>query len=274
MIQNFSGLAFNQAPDSQNQIHSDEMAKRYGFKGGLVPGVTLSAYLTQPAVSHWGQAFLDRGWAEIKILHPVYHGEPFDVMVRALEEEQFEAELVDATGKVCAKARVGLDQDEAAGKPKWLDQTLMPEGYVPPKATPETFAKLKQTGGLEARYRWSRQHPMAAYFADAAAMPALLRFDAAETGSSGWANTSVVLSCGNWVFAANALMNPWVHLETRHQNFSAIEEGAEVAVQMVVEDFFEKKGHQFADVRVNLFSAASRAPLATIWQRAIYHLRS
>ena len=84
MIQNFSGLAFNQAPDSQNQIHSDEMAKRYGFKGGLVPGVTLSAYLTQPAVSHWGQAFLDRGWAEIKILHPVYHGEPFDVMVRAL----------------------------------------------------------------------------------------------------------------------------------------------------------------------------------------------
>jgi hypothetical protein len=69
-------------------------------------------------------------------------------------------------------------------------------------------------------------------------------------------------------------MNPWVHLETRHQNFSAIEEGAEVAVQMVVEDFFEKKGHQFADVRVNLFSAASRAPLATIWQRAIYHLRS
>ncbi len=86
-------------------------------------------------------------------------------------------------------------------------------------------------------------------------MPALLRFDAAETGSSGWANTSFVLSCGNWVFAANALMNPWVHLETRHQNFSAIEEGAEVAVQMVVEDFFEKKGHQFADVRVNLFSA-------------------
>jgi hypothetical protein len=169
---------------------------------------------------------------------------------------------------------VGLDQSEAAVMPEWQDQTLMLEGYVPPKATPETFTKLKQTGGLETRYRWSRQHPMAAYFADAAAMPALLRFDAAETKSSGWANTSFVLSCGNWVFAANALMNPWVHLETRHQNFAAIEDGAEVAVQMVVEALFEKKGHQFADVRINLFNAISRAPLATIWQRAIYHLRS
>jgi RecA/RadA recombinase len=39
-------------------------------------------------------------------------------------------------------------------------------------------------------------------------------------------------------------------------------------------DLFEKKGHQFADVRVNLFDAATQAPLASIWQRAIYHLRA
>ncbi len=274
MTQNFSGLAFNQAPDSQNQIHSDEMAQRYGFKGGLVPGVTLSAYLTQPAVSHWGQVFLDRGWADIKIVHPVYHAAPFDVMVRLLDEARYEAELVDATGKVCAKARVGLSPDEAALMPQWQDQALMPEGYVPPNATPDTFAKMKQTGGLETRYHWSRQHPMAQYFADARAMPLLLRFDADGAASSGWANTSFVLSCANWVFAANALMNPWVHLETHHQNFAAIAEGTAVAVQMGVEDLFEKKGHQFADVRVNLFDASSRTPLATIWQRAIYHLRS
>tara|TARA_B110000305_G_scaffold123296_1_gene138160 strand:- start:3186 stop:4010 length:825 start_codon:yes stop_codon:yes gene_type:complete len=274
MTLNFSGLAFNQAPDSQNQIHSDEMAKRYGFKGGLVPGVTLSAYLTQPAVSHWGQAFLDRGWAEIKILHPVYHAAPFDVVVGSLDDGHFEAELIDDTGKVCAKARVGLDADAATLRPQWQDQVLMPDGYSPPNATPETFAHIKQMGGLETRYHWSRQHPMARYFANGAAMPALLRFDGAAAESFGWANTSFVLSCANWVFAANARMNPWVHLETRHQNFAAIAEDTEVAVQMSVEDLFEKKGHQFADVRVNLFDAATQAPLASIWQRAIYHLRA
>ena len=39
----WSGVALTTAPDSQNQIHSDELAKEYGFEGGLVPGVTISA---------------------------------------------------------------------------------------------------------------------------------------------------------------------------------------------------------------------------------------
>ena len=46
----WSAIAFNTAPDSQNEIHSDKVARQYGFKGGLVPGVTVSAYLMHPAV--------------------------------------------------------------------------------------------------------------------------------------------------------------------------------------------------------------------------------
>ena len=26
-----------------------------------------------------------------------------------------------------------------------------------------------------------------------------------------------LLGCGNWIFSANARMNPWVHLETHHR---------------------------------------------------------
>ena len=50
----WSGVALNTAPDSQNQIHSDELAKEYGFEGGLVPGVTISAYLVHPMIDKWG----------------------------------------------------------------------------------------------------------------------------------------------------------------------------------------------------------------------------
>jgi hypothetical protein len=35
-------------------IHGDKIAKAYGFNGGLVPGVTVSAYLCHPAVESWG----------------------------------------------------------------------------------------------------------------------------------------------------------------------------------------------------------------------------
>ena len=36
--------ALNTAPDSDNKIHGDELAKQYGFEGGLVPGVTVVRY--------------------------------------------------------------------------------------------------------------------------------------------------------------------------------------------------------------------------------------
>ena len=38
--------AFNTATDSTNKIHDDDVARTYGFRGGLVPGVDVYAYLT------------------------------------------------------------------------------------------------------------------------------------------------------------------------------------------------------------------------------------
>lgn len=270
----FKGHAFNQAPDSQNQIHSDEMAQQYGFRGGLVPGVTLSAYLTQPAVTHWGLSYLERGQGAIKILRPVYHEEAIEIVVNATSDRAYTAELMNSEGEVRAIAKVSLAEAHDLPEPP-VRQSLprLSLDYRPPIASPETFARLKSQGTYEAHYRWSRDHSMANYFAKAEEMPALLGFSKLSDNTGGFANTSFLLGCGNWVFASNAAMNPWVHLETQHQWYRPVVEGTEVAAQLTVEGLFEKKGHQFADVRVNLFDAASSQALASIWQRAIYQLR-
>ena len=42
--------AHNNAADSANKIHDDRVASQYGFRGGLVPGVTVYAYMTYPLV--------------------------------------------------------------------------------------------------------------------------------------------------------------------------------------------------------------------------------
>jgi hypothetical protein len=34
----------------ENKIHEDDLARQYGFKGGLVPGVIMYAWMTHPAV--------------------------------------------------------------------------------------------------------------------------------------------------------------------------------------------------------------------------------
>ena len=48
--------AFNASKESENKIHDDAVARRFGFKGGLVPGVDVYAYMTHLPVSRWGRA--------------------------------------------------------------------------------------------------------------------------------------------------------------------------------------------------------------------------
>ena len=67
--------ATNSARDSENKIHDDSLAARYGFRGGLVPGVTVYGYMTVPVVQAWERAWLERGQMTVKFLQPFYEGE-------------------------------------------------------------------------------------------------------------------------------------------------------------------------------------------------------
>ena len=44
--------AYNTAHASENKIHDGEVARRFGFDGGLVPGVDVYGYMSHPALAH------------------------------------------------------------------------------------------------------------------------------------------------------------------------------------------------------------------------------
>ena len=77
MVANWLGTAYNQVPNSKNEIHGDMVARYFGFKGGLVPGVTVSAYLMHPAVVSYGMDFLERGFAHVRVRSPLYDEQDF-----------------------------------------------------------------------------------------------------------------------------------------------------------------------------------------------------
>src|SRR2546426_11403968 len=54
----------------ENKIHDDVTARRYGFPGALVPGVTVYAYMTQPLAAVFGAAWLVRGTANVRFKKP------------------------------------------------------------------------------------------------------------------------------------------------------------------------------------------------------------
>src|SRR5215213_5911070 len=64
--------ANNLSRASENKIHDDVVAQRFGFTGALVPGVEVHAYACHPVVARWGRDWLARGTIESRFLKPVY----------------------------------------------------------------------------------------------------------------------------------------------------------------------------------------------------------
>lgn len=98
LAKSWQGEALNQSPDSSNRIHSDEVAKEFGFKGGLVPGVTVSSYLTHPAVEAWGMDWLNHGRAHVVVRKPLYDAYHFNVDLCEETDRSYRATLTDEKG--------------------------------------------------------------------------------------------------------------------------------------------------------------------------------
>src|SRR6201989_2325142 len=78
-LETYRVSAFNASKQSENKIHDDTVARKFGFSGGLVPGVDVLAYMIHMPVAKWGRAFLERGVIEARFVKPVYDGEFADV---------------------------------------------------------------------------------------------------------------------------------------------------------------------------------------------------
>ena len=99
--------AFNISADSENKIHDDSVAKRFGFQGGLVPGVEVYAYMTNPIIQYFGDSWLKNGNAECKFMKPVYDGE--QTQVKAVKNANSEL-LIEVTTPTnfCAQGKAGM----------------------------------------------------------------------------------------------------------------------------------------------------------------------
>jgi len=262
----FSADAFNQVPESENRIHSDDVARAYGFRGALVPGVTVSACLLHPAAVAWGREWVARGRAHVVVHSPVYDGERFRVEIDSASESAYDARLVDPRGTLCATAEIALPSMPPAA-PVRRGDPLATRETPRPSASRDTMDRLRQTGLFALRARWSESAEITRYLRDARAMAPVFV-------ESGCANPAFVLGLTNWMLARNLKMAAWLHLETHSQFHRAIEPETEIVVEAAIADLFEKKGHEFVDLDVAIFDAKDDAALASVRLRAIYRLRA
>ena len=188
-------------------MHDDTVAKRYGFIGGLVPGVDVMAYMIHLPVAKWGRAFLERGLIEARFVKPVYDGE----MRRGHGEESngVLAIEVESRGELCATGTASLP----AAAPSFSLADFIEVAAVaerkPVDAT--SYALGKWLGAVP---RAGRRDAAKEYLAD-------MRETDPIYAQEGLGHPGLLPRVMNKVLVDNAILGPWIHVGSRMQLLSA-----------------------------------------------------
>jgi acyl dehydratase len=246
--------AYNTSKQSENKIHDDTVARRFGFSGGLVPGVDVMAYMMHLPVEKWGRDFLERGLIEARFVRPVYDGETAELTGH--ESGGTLAIEVISRGELCATGSASLP----ASAPIFsLDDYKQVAAVAERKPVgPSSYEVDKWLGSIPRE--WSRDAAKD-YLADIRETdPIYLR--------EGLGHPGLLPRIMNKVLVDNAILGPWIHVGTRMQLLSAAKIGDELTARARVTGNYDKKGHRFVELDA-LVVANGTTPLAHCWHIAI-----
>src|SRR5947209_6923899 len=252
--------AFNASKESENKIHDDDVARRFGFRGGLVPGVDVYAYMTHLPVRRWGRAWLERGTAECRLLKPVYDGDT--AIVTAAEGRAGLDLRIESHGELCVTGHASLPFEQVPPPPAF--------GEVPPPAPPADRPPADETS-LAIGTRFAI-HPFRV--TDEYAEQYLLTVRETEPlyAREHLVHPGTILHIGNWALRHNVVLGPWMHVGSTVQHFAAARVGDELSARAVVTANYERKGHRFVELDVLVY-AGQKTPIARLGHIAIYRPR-
>src|SRR3990172_6321914 len=145
--------ARNTSAYAENKIHDAPVARRLGFRGGLVPGVTIYAYMTPPVVAALGSEWLERGAFSVRFRRPVYEEELLTITARETARAEasitLEVTALNPQGEACALGMAALVR---GSRPEIPDLAAYPNAPLPPArpaATRERLADLEVLGSPE-----------------------------------------------------------------------------------------------------------------------------
>jgi len=250
--------AYNTAKFSENKMHDDTVAKRFGFSGGLVPGVDVMAYMMHLPVRKWGRAFLERGLIEARFVKPVYDGETAEVT--GDESDGVLSIEVESRGELCATGSASLPAFAPSISISDFSETAAVAERRPVSAASYELGKWLGTvprawaGDAAQEYLTDVRERDPIYAREGLGHPGLLQ------------------RVMNKVLVDNAILGPWIHVGSRMQLLSAAASGDELTARAKVTGNYEKKGHRFVELDA-LVVANGRTPLAHCQHIAIYQPR-
>lgn len=251
----YSVRARNLAPDSDNKIHDDEVAQRFGFTGALVPGVEVFAYATHPFAAEWGEDFLTRGAMDMRFRRPVYDGE--DVTVEGKETANgYDVTLVGPDGEPRALGHAALADAVAAVDPSRYVETPMSDAI--PRADATSLAVGRRLGSV--REPATADGHAAYLHGISETLPLYQRF----------VHPGALLRMVNAVLFRNVAMGPWIHTASSCRFLAPAPVPSTLTAHGVVTERYERNGKSW--VRFDALVLAGERPVVEVDHLAIYDL--
>ena len=255
----------NASTQSENRMHSDDVARQFGFNGGLVPGVTVFAHMTQPLVARYGDAWLARGTADVRFSKPAYEGELLSIGSADASDGMHALTCVNEQGVELARMSASLPA--ASAKPD-------PRGDIPP--APPLAERPTVTWDLMAinqpfpALAWSpTREENREWCADVRDALPLYR-----DGDAPLLHPGLILRQANFVLRKRFVIPAWIHAASRITFFAPLRAGSGYEVRAIPEEKWNHKGHEFVRLFVAVRSADhSGRTVAEIIHTAIFRPR-
>lgn len=252
----------NTSSASENRMHSDDVARQFGFKGGLVPGVTVFAHMTQPLVARYGEAWLARGVADVSFAKPAYEGELLSIHPTDTGDGTHVLTCLNQQGielaRMHASLRNAVVQPDARGD-------IAP---APPIAErPEVTWDLMDIGTPFPALHWSPTRDENIQWCDDCRDALPLYGD----GTTPLLHPGLILRQANFILRKRFIIPAWIHTASRITFFEALRAGADYDVLAIPEEKWNHKGHEF--VRLYVAVRCTQHTVAEIRHTAIFRPR-
>ena len=243
--------ARNDATESENRIHADDVAREYGFRGGLVPGVAVMAYAVPAVVDDLGEHWLDGGRLSMRLDSPVYDGE--EVVVRC---EGGDVTLGTSTGAAASgHATIGVGD---------LTVPDLDARSAPSPRPPASADELRPGTLLATMRRDTSAASNDTYLTAIGDDPSW--WDERDVLHPGW-----ILRDANYVLSTTVRLGPWIHVTSDITVLARARPGEPIETRGVVVDEYERKGHHF--VVLDAVSTAAARPVMHVRHTAIWQPR-
>lgn len=227
-----TSTARNYSETTENRIHSDDVAAGFGFAGALVPGVAVFGHMTYPLVASLGEEWLSRYRANVRLRLPAYDGD--ELVIRHTTSGDQHTVLCHARDVLLAELHTSPREPadlvpiapgtEVAERPEIHWQNVFVDEPFPAwHWTPDAIENAESAAQVDDDHACYR---------------------------SGVVNPHAILGTANRTFTRRYFLPAWLHVGSEIRFHRLLRVGDTVEVRTVPTAKWERKGHQFVDLRI------------------------